>query len=272
MIRQVVRLRTFLSRVVNWCLGIIGYALVRTTTTSHHVALRRIEHLGRTYAYENVVILDAYAPWAVDDEFQSIWALIERNTLVDILRGYELYQVVRESADLPGDILEVGVWRGASAAILAAAARRWMPEARIWLCDTFTGVVKAGEHDSHYTGGEHADTTVGMVESLLGRMGVTKAQILVGVFPDETGAEIANQQIALCHIDVDVYQSAADIVAWLAPRMPCGGILVFDDYGVSSCKGITRLVDELRESGTWRYFYNVNKHAILIKRSSPSLS
>jgi O-methyltransferase len=48
--------------------------------------------------------------------------------------------------------------------------------------------------------------------------------------------------------------------------MSRGSILVFDDYGFSTCKGITRLVNELRSSGDWIYIYNLNKHAILIKR------
>jgi hypothetical protein len=30
--------------------------------------------------------------------------------------------------------------------------------------------------------------------------------------------------------------------------------------------GITHLVHELRADGNWRYVYNLNKHAILIKR------
>lgn len=49
-------------------------------------------------------------------------------------------------------------------------------------------------------------------------------------------------------------------------RMERGAMIVFDDYGFSSCKGITRLVDELRTDGHWQYFYNLNKHAILVKR------
>jgi hypothetical protein len=39
-------------------------------------------------------------------------------------------------------------------------------------------------------------------------------------------------------------------------------MLVFDDYGFSTCKGITHLVHELREDGNWRYIYNLNTHAI----------
>jgi O-methyltransferase len=95
---------------------------------------------------------------------------------------------------------------------------------------------------------------------------LTNTSVLKGKFPDETASALADAQIALCHIDVDVYQSAADIVMWLKPRMNNGSMLVFDDYGFSTCKGITKFVDELRASGDWIYLYNLNRHAILIKR------
>jgi O-methyltransferase len=258
------KLRSFLSTVLNRLLGRVGYALVRTNgdrTTPYHT-----HHLGVRFAYEHILIPDAYAPWAIDEEFLAVWEAAEPNTLVDIYRSHELYELVREVADLPGDILEVGVWRGGTGAVLAAAARRYKPAAQVWLCDTFTGVVKAGEHDPTYRGGEHADTSSEIVYSLLKDLALTNVTVLTGIFPNQTAIALGDVPIALCHVDVDVYQSAADTVAWAVPRMRTGSILVFDDYGFSSCKGITRLVEELRTAGSWQYIYNVNKHAILIKR------
>ena len=43
-------------------------------------------------------------------------------------------------------------------------------------------------------------------------------------------------------------------------------MIVFDDYGFSTCNGITRLVNELRDSGDWLFFHNLNKHAVLSRR------
>ena len=36
----------------------------------------------------------------------------------------------------------------------------------LYLADTFSGVAKAGEHDSFYTGGEHGDTSQQIVEDV----------------------------------------------------------------------------------------------------------
>jgi O-methyltransferase len=89
------------------------------------------------------------------------------------------------------------------------------------LCDTFEGVVKAGSHDTRYKGGEYADTSKEIVEDLIQTLGIKTVRILKGIFPDETGHLIgAEAKFKLCHIDVDVYQSAIkDVMAWIWDRM-----------------------------------------------------
>jgi len=257
------RLRTGLSGFVKTQLNRLGYALVRIDN-SRPISSDPLD--GTTHAYDNLFLLDVLSPWLVDDVFLNVWRHASLHTLTDIYRSYELYQSVRETASIAGDILEVGVWRGGTGAVLAAAARRWKPEARVWLCDTFSGVVKAGDLDPVYRGGEHADTSPEIVASLMGGLQLTNTVIAQGIFPDQTADRLGDARVALCHIDVDVYQSAADVVTWVLPRMASGGMIVFDDYGFSTCKGITRFVDELRSSGNWIYIYNLNKHAVLIRR------
>jgi O-methyltransferase len=88
---------------------------------------------------------------------------------------------------------------------------------------------------------------------------------LTGVFPDHTAARIKSNVIALLHIDVDVYQSAKDIVEWAVPRIQGGGLIVFDDYGQDGCDGITKLVHELRDMFTnYTFIHNLNGHAVAV--------
>ena len=258
-------IRRTVSHFLNNLLNRFGYAIVRFHGGDENSA-RFESSAENTYAYENIILVDTLSPWATDQEFQILRKLIIRNTLVDVYRCYELYQMVKEVSGIDGDILEVGVWRGGTGAILAAAAKRWKPEANVFLCDTFSGVVKADEHDPGYRGGEHSDTSEEIVSSLISKIDGKNIKILSGIFPEETSESIGQRNISLCHIDVDVYKSALDVVRWVEPRMLSGACIVFDDYGFSSCQGITRVVDELRATGRWIYIYNLNKHAILIKR------
>jgi hypothetical protein len=94
----------------------------------------------------------------------------------------------------------------------------------------------------------------------------TKYEILNGIFPEETSDLIDSKiKFGLCHIDVDVYQSAKDIVDWIWCKMIIGGVIIFDDYGFYSCNGVTKYVNELKERTDCMIIHNLNGHALMIK-------
>lgn len=209
-----------------------------------------------------------YAPWVSDQSFRETYQAIREHTLVDEYRCYELWQLVGEAAKGRGALLEVGVWNGGTGALIAKRAQELGMNDTVYLCDTFRGVVKAGAKDSVYKGGEHADASRESVEAVLRRLNVDTAKILTGVFPDETGAFIRENEFRFCHIDVDVYESARDIVDWIWPRLTIGGLIVFDDYGFEGCDGITKFVDEERSKAGRIVIHNLNGHAVMVKVSA----
>jgi len=216
--------------------------------------------------HETVHPQATYAPWNKDQVFLETLAAVASHTLVDKYRCYELWTLTRQSHKLRGSILEVGVWRGGTGAIIARQAKSCGIADPVYLCDTFTGVPKAGPQDSHYRGGEHADTSRKIVERLVyDRLGLDNVRILEGVFPDQTCHLIAADAFRLCHVDVDVYQSAKDIVDWVWDRLVVGGIVVYDDYGTRDCDGITRHVEEQEALPDRLLIRNLNGHAVVIK-------
>ncbi len=226
--------------------------------------------MAKTYpkGYGTVVPQADYAPWDLSKEFLELFRAIESHTKVDIYRCHELWELLEQCTHLSGDVLEVGVWRGGTGALLAAGARRiWGGERTVYLADTFRGVVKAGDRDDYYRGGEHADTSQAVVEDLLRQRRLTNTVILPGIFPDETASAIEDRTFCFCHIDVDVYQSAKDTVEWVWSKMPVGGIVVYDDYGFYGCEGVTALGREERRHTDSVFVHNVNGHGIRIKYS-----
>ncbi|WP_455382221.1 TylF/MycF/NovP-related O-methyltransferase [Salinispira pacifica] len=242
---------------------------------------RTSEALHLAPGYERTSPRANYAPWLLDEEFRRTYAEVEGNTLVDIYRCYSLWQLVEQAVQHPGDLLEVGVWRGGTGAIIAHQAnpdQRRRPradepagEARtdgsrgVFLADTFSGVAKAGPRDTYYRGGEHANTSRGVVEELLARVGATNAFLLEGIFPEDTGDLIDDHRFCFCHIDVDVYQSARDVFEWVWPRLVVGGIVVYDDYGFYGCEGVTSHVNEIFPDPTRIVIHNLNGQAIVVK-------
>jgi O-methyltransferase len=231
------------------------------------VALPFFRHQAmRSGAHEMAYPIATYAPWKADREFQSVYQAVRPNTFVDIWRCHELWTLLGELIDVPGAILEVGVWRGGTGALLAARAERLGLDDTVYLCDTWTGVTKTGEVDIYYRDGKHDDTSQEIVEELIARLGLSNVELLQGVFPEDTGDRIPDRTFRLCHCDVDVYESARGVLEWVWPRLAPGGVVVFDDYGFPACPGVTKLVDEQRLRDDRLVLHNLNGHGLIVKR------
>lgn len=226
----------------------------------------RFSTLKPGYSHAQVIPYASYAPWLDDKDFMELFNKIENShTLVDIYRCYDLYALARQVAHVPGEIVEIGVWRGGTAAIVASVASATVSNKTIYLFDTFSGVAKASQtHDTFYTGGEHADTDIGIVQRLMHDLNL-RHEICVGIFPDAT-IEALPPQISFAHIDVDTYGSARDAFLAIWPRISLHGAIVFDDYGFFGCEGVTEAVQELLRTTKGIFFvHNLNGHAVLIK-------
>jgi O-methyltransferase len=219
------------------------------------------------FQYSAVTPAANYSPWLADSEFSKIYLEIKSHTLVDIFRCYELWELTEHIHNLNSNaaFIEVGVWKGGTAGIIAKKLSLLGSNVAFFLADTFEGVVKATDKDSTYNGSEHADTSQEIVENLLSNK-YHKYTILKGIFPDDTSHLIDDTiQFGFCHIDVDVYESSKDIVDWIWSRMIKGGVLVFDDYGFHTCDGVTKYVNEQKNKSDRVIVHNLNGHALMIK-------
>lgn len=221
----------------------------------------KFSQLAKDIVHQQIIPFATYSPWESNQEFIDVYNAIKDFTLVDKYRCYELWDITRQVAKLDGDIIEVGVWKGGTGALIAKAADS---NTHVYLCDTFEGVVKAGENDTNYKGGEHADTNESTVTGLLANLYVTNATILKGIFPDDHKNEVKDKIIKFCHIDVDTYNSAKEVFDFVWERMVMGGVVAFDDYGIWGCEGVTKLVNEMEVPDGFK-IYNLNGHGVIIK-------
>jgi O-methyltransferase len=228
-----------------------------------------VPHGDALLPHSMIVPLATYSPWQADHKFLNVYAKVVGFTLVDQYRLWELWKLAESVSKLDGDVIEIGVWRGGSAALMYRQLCDQGSDCAIHLCDTFSGVVKTGDKDTAYTDGAHSDTSVPVVQSLLDTVKQSgdkvRPQIHVGIFPEDTGHSFANSKFKLVHIDVDVYQSARDCVEFVSSRLCVGGIIVFDDYGFQGCEGVTKLGNELSTLKNFVSIHNLNGHFILIK-------
>ncbi len=169
------------------------------------------------------------------DKKSIIFAVRERTQIGAPLLG-KLWDTARETSALQGVAIEVGVFRGGSARVIASA----VPDMGYYGFDTFCGIQNAGKEDGH-SNGDFANTSLKGVREYL--KDLDNVHLTEGLFPD-SAAIIARRAIAFAHIDCDTYQSAKDCCEFIYPRLCIGGIMLFDDYNFMKCRGVKKAVHE----------------------------
>lgn len=160
--------------------------------------------------------------------------------LQSILGGAKL-SVIRKQlisvlhSDIPGDIAELGVYKGGTSLLMAQMAA----DRKIHLFDTFDGMPVSGEFDVHKVG-EFADTGFRFIQEVFSNF---NAEIHEGFFP-ETTAGLEDTRYAFVHVDADQYQVTKDALEYFYPRMSVGGVIVLDDYLWQNCPGVEKALLE----------------------------
>jgi O-methyltransferase len=180
-----------------------------------------------------------------DPEFLTTFESIQTVSHLDGNRLFQLWHLMSRAPE-GGAVIEVGVWRGGSGALIARQAQRTHSAATVYLCDTFEGMPNVDPKlDPFFRGGEGADTGVTMVNGLLVSLGLTNVKIVSGIFPGSFTDQV--DAVSFAHVDVDVYRSCRETFEWIWPRLVPGGIVVFDDYGYHGTPGMTLCINEIVE-------------------------
>jgi len=187
----------------------------------------------------------------VRDEFGDLYDAVRPYTMLNHSRAHSLYEGVRQvvARDIPGDIVECGVARGGSAALMALALGDQKQNARsrkIFAFDTFAGLPPPTIDDPdyelarHWTGKCRGDEAE--VRALFHELGVADiTECIKGTFR-ETLPRWESGPIALLHLDGDWYESIRVCLEQLWDRVSPGGIVQVDDYGAWA--GARKAVDE----------------------------
>jgi O-methyltransferase len=177
--------------------------------------------------------------------------LIRRNTMVTPDRIQSLARLAQrlEDEQIPGDIVECGVYKGGTAALLARTATHSSLPRTVWLFDVFRGMPPATSADGpgapDWVG--NLKSSAGRVERLLRRTGadLSRVRIVPGLF-QQTFSSVRIPQIALLNLDADWYESVKLCLETFYDSVAPRGFISIDDYG--SWPGCRLAVDEFFRS------------------------
>jgi O-methyltransferase len=162
---------------------------------------------------------------------------------------------------VPGCLVECGVWRGGSAAIMGLAAQHAGERRQLHLFDSFEGLPEPGERDgakaAAYSNGKSDGAMAsihqceaGLAEvqdALLSRIRLPEELVTFhrGLFQDTVPSDAMSLgPIAVLRLDGDWYESTAICLKHLYPLLSPGGVLVLDDY--FCWEGCRKATDEYR--------------------------
>jgi O-methyltransferase len=217
-----------------------------------------------------------------DEAAKETITVVRPRTMTSSEKLFGLISAVRHVVkhDIPGDIVECGVWRGGSMqAVARTLAETGTVDRHLYLFDTFEGMPAPTEVDRRYDGRSAAvmladakrtapvwavasleDVQAGMAE--VGypaeRIHYVKGRV------EDTVPREAPERIAILRLDTDWYESTRHELEHLYPRLTSGGILIVDDYGW--WQGSRTAVDEfLEESGERLLLLRLDRGRIAVK-------
>lgn len=157
-----------------------------------------------------------------------------QNCLIDVIEN-----------NIPGDVIETGVWRGGTVIFMRAILKAFdVDDKTVWVADSFEGLPKpntqlyiADENDIHYVFDE-LRISLEVVKSNFDKYGLLDNQVkfLKGWFKD-TLPTAPIEKLSILRLDGDMYESTMDGLINLYPKLSIGGYCIVDDWGaVEGCK------------------------------------
>lgn len=194
-----------------------------------------------------------------DEVFTALWQKVEPYTLTSPERGYGLSTAIRYlvTAQIPGDLVECGVYQGGSMLLAALTLLDLLSQSDdrlpdLWLYDTYEGMTPPSQWDKIQSTGQLVQdrwqegwwkAPLEGVQQVMEKSGYPKEKLhYVQGDVVETLQTTYPEKISLLRLDTDWYESTKAELEILYPRLTPGGVLIIDDYGHFT--GARKAVDE----------------------------
>ena len=177
-------------------------------------------------------------------------------------RKYLVNEMLKCVSHLPGDFVECGVWKSATAVWLARAAQA--QGRHVHLFDSWEGLStpEPAVDGTHWIKGSLA---VDMASATKYLESYKCCSFYKGWIPERFD-EVKDIKVCFLHIDVDLHDPTRHSLAFFYERMVPGGIIICDDYGAEPCPGAKKAVDDFLGSRPERVALLPTGQGLIIKQ------
>lgn len=198
-------------------------------------------------------------------------------TMIGFARLNNLQSCIEQvvTQQVPGDLIETGVWRGGASIFMRGVLRALgVADRRVWVADSFRGLPVPNEErypadigDPHHRFTELA-VQLEVVRDNFRRYGLLDDQVrfLEGWFRD-TLPTVRDVRWAVIRLDGDMYESTMDALDNLYPQLSLGGFVVIDDGALEPCRSAVEdfrtrhAIAEPLEQIDWTGFFWRRRHS-----------
>lgn len=176
----------------------------------------------------------------VEQDFKKLsqTLYLEKTILLSVREMWNIYNWVKRTSNIAGDIAELGVFKGGSAKLIGETEKA----KTIYLFDTFEGLPATNaSFDSTLKQGELCGDNEAGVRDYLNDYKNTKT--VKGVFPESAGP-VKEKRFSFVHLDADIYQSTLDALRFFYPRLSPGGVIITHDYRCIATPGVKKAFDQ----------------------------
>jgi hypothetical protein len=177
------------------------------------------------------------------------------HTMIGRKRLDNLHQALDSviAENVPGDVIETGVWRGGATIFMRGyLAVHGIKDRIVWVADSFRGLpapslAQDAEYDFRAQAYPQLAISRADVQELFERYDLMadSVRFLEGWFKD-TLATSPIDRLAILRLDGDLYESTMDALSPLYPKVSRGGWIIVDDYNIlEPCR---RAVNDYRQS------------------------
>lgn len=147
---------------------------------------------------------------------------------------------------VPGDVVELGCYKGETSVELARLLRQLAPDRQLWVYDSFAGLPPKTPADEsplgmQFQAGELPATKREVVQRLRAA-GFAEVRVKKAWFQELTSQDVP-ETICLAFLDGDFYESIDDSLRLVWDHLSPGALVVVDDYANPALPGAARAVD-----------------------------
>jgi O-methyltransferase len=219
----------FLRITVKW--------IITGNKEQRYYAMERLANMFNPHFH----FTEAGQVWRNDKVFEQNYFNLEGNNFHAIDRKYSTNQFLHLIKNIPGDIAECGVYKGATAWFMCIFIQQHHLNKAVHVFDSFEGLSNPQSEDGKYWAAGNLATDEATCQKNLAAFNFVK--YYKGWIPKRF-AEVEATRFCFVHIDVDLYQPTFDSISFFYERMNKGGIIICDDYGFSTCTGAKKAMDE----------------------------